>query len=238
MTLTLCLTRRSSSDSSLVGRWIGAAAASAGACACAAAAAAEEQCRGAGLRPHCTLLGQLPLLCGLDVALKAAAGCLCCDSSAAAHVAGTARGHGERLLANGRYRWSSHLGASLLHAMSWLCCAMLMLEIGNGDNTCTPHHDMSTRQRLSRPRARFVSILLVVMHTLNGALTQQTPSAPGAPLLRGSRGCSRGFCLTALQHATRVSCPCRGFQQPVHVVDSEAVLGVPACSQQKDISTL
>ena len=130
--LTLCLTRSSSSDSSLVGSAT-AAAFSAGACAdSTAAAAVEEQCRAAGLRPHCILLTQLPLqpllLPALHLLLGAGAwraGCM--SSGATAQGLPAVPDHAVRLLANGRYRWSSHLGASLLQAMSWLCCAMLML---------------------------------------------------------------------------------------------------------------
>jgi hypothetical protein len=129
--LTLCLTRSSSSDSSLVGSAT-AAAFSAGACADSTAAAAVDlQCRTAGLRPHCILLTQLPLLLllrALHLLLGASvcrAGCV--SSGATAQDLPAAPDHAVRLLANGRYRWSSHLGASLLQAMSWLCCATFML---------------------------------------------------------------------------------------------------------------
>lgn len=129
--LTLCLTRSSSSDSSLVGNAT-AAAFSAGACAeSIAAAAVDMQCRAAGLRPHCILLTQLPLpllLRALHLLLGAGAwraGCV--RSGATAQGLPAVPDHAVRLLANGRYRWSSHLGASLLQAMSWLCCATLML---------------------------------------------------------------------------------------------------------------
>lgn len=121
--LTLCLTRSNSSDSSLVGRATDAAF-SAGACAdSTAAAAVDVQCRAAGLRPHCILLTQLPplplLLRALHLLLSAAA-CRagCAGSGATAQGRPAVPDHAVRLLANGRYRWSSHRGASLLQAMS------------------------------------------------------------------------------------------------------------------------
>jgi hypothetical protein len=144
--LTLCRTRSSSSDSSLVGSGTGAAFSAGASADCAAAAAVDEQCRAAGLEPHCALLTLLLVLLLLTLLLHvlllrplhlllAMAACWMC-SCAMAHGTAAVPDHAVRLLANGRYLCSSHLGASLLHAMPWLCCAVFMLCLWACSSSC------------------------------------------------------------------------------------------------------
>ncbi len=98
--LTLCLMRRSSSDSSLVGRCTVTASSAGASVDCAAAAAVLQLC----LPPART-------------AAEHVVDRLSCGCSEAAPRGAAAASHCEQLLAMGRQRCSSHLELILLQAM-------------------------------------------------------------------------------------------------------------------------
>lgn len=142
--LTLCLIRRSSSDSSLVGRCTVTASSAGASVDCAAAAAILQLCLPPARTPHWSLLGQLPLLKLLLLlwlllhAAEHVADRLSCGCSEAAPHGAAAASHCEQLLAMGRQRCSSHLGLILLQAMLCACgcCSAFMLRKDGGSLAC------------------------------------------------------------------------------------------------------